>query len=596
MKPFVFALVLAHGAWGEAIDPALLREQIASVGSAEAARNGPLVGAVSLERLPKEIKYEEGKVSILVNPKDRFNGFIVVYLVNATDQPMSGDGTSIQEVLVGNKWKRTNPISISTCATGYVPPAPIGPHSALIFLQSDPSLGDLDGTLRYVVNIQGEVVIATAPFPGRFSSKEFDEAETWFDDPSCRLQERFPDGSTIKANWNAGTQGRKCEELIAALHLARSYDEAKAVRRIATKWQQLLAKEQIMNPCREALRELLAMPWPLDRDEASLFVRCRQALTAADGQNWAYGAPERFKDVVWQYLTELDPHRDARWCNPERKAELDAIEASGNPWGVDHRDAIALVSLAAERLKSAPLAESEAAGRFLQESWIKDSHLPDTAVMSLLDIDSPHARRTALTMLVNRGKQEEASAWLARRHKELRKEMKVLLPLVQTFPAPFQAWQTECALGWMEDDFKGSLGYLLQYSERNKRREQAELPRELRAPILRFLEDEADQQRIKSDPLPTRDAQGKLRNPEGGDIFARIAPLKIAVLVLVQWKDPADDELFKKLSAHPAAYYEVSDDKASRYFEVRAFIVDTLKENKRAIPDGVVTREDVEIP
>lgn len=596
MKPLVFALVLAHGAWGQAFDPAVIRERVAANGAAAALYHGILEGQVGLEFLPKDCKYEENEVSVMPNPKDRYEGRIAVYLINATDHPIGGEGNPFQEVLVGGKWKKTHPISISTCAMGYVAPPPIAPRSAIIFLQSDPSVGDLEGTLRYVVNLRGETVVASEPFKGRFPSKEFDAADEGLDSPSFDPRKRIPFHSALMPGWTIETRARKCEEVIAALHLERSYDEATATRRAATRWQQLLAKEVIEDPCRVALRELLATPWPLDHEEASLFNRCRQALTADESQNWSYGAPERFRNVVWEYLADLTPDRGAQWCNPERKAELDVIRASGNPWGVDRADAVALLGLAAERLKSAPAEETEAAGRFLRGSWIKDSHFPDEAVRRLLEIDSPHARRTALTMLINRGKQEEASAWLAGHHRELRKEMKVLLPLVQTFPAPFQAWQTECALGWMKDDFKGALGYLLQYSERNKRREEAELPRELRAPILRFLEDEADRQRIKSDPLPTRDAQGKLRDPQGGDIFARIAPLKIAVLVLVQWKDPADDELFKKLSAHPAAYYEVSDDKASRYFEVRAFIVDTLKENKRAIPDGVVTREDVEIP
>jgi hypothetical protein len=116
---------------------------------------------------------------------------------------------------------------------------------------------------------------------------------------------------------------------------------------------------------------LLERPWDRQQDAPALFERCFTALTRHGGENAEFGSPERSRAMVWRYLSEFRSSFLEVFINPERWDQLQAIERSGNPWGVDQKRVTALVAEATASLRSPDREEREAASTFLDKaaSW-----------------------------------------------------------------------------------------------------------------------------------------------------------------------------------------------------------------------------------
>lgn len=411
-------LLLVHAAAGQDFNIADVQEEIDHHRVLKLTTYGQIPEVLNLEWLPRDFVYPKGQVSVVPDKKDRLDGRVVVYLINDTDEPLK-EGLSTgrvchQEVMMDGRWNRSSPVALG-CGTGMVfKSEDLPPRHAAIFIENDPAVGDLSGTMRYYVNIQGSKAIASAPFEGRFRSQEYEEAADGFDNPARHFLDDIPLASKA-SYWNEGEASKRREELVAALELQRHYDADWSIRQKASRWADILGKEGADEACRDAVREALSKPWKCHRDEAALFRRCREALSADGGKDWPYGSPERCKQAVWRYLAGLGRSDERRLANPERMTKLEAIKASGNPWGVPQKDAAELAVLAAARVKSSSQEGQSAAGYFLQRTYLGESGLSDEMVLGLLEFDSPIARRTAVAMLVNRGKDDVASAWLEKR-------------------------------------------------------------------------------------------------------------------------------------------------------------------------------------
>ncbi len=512
---------------------------------------------------------------------------MAIYLVNDTEMPLEGaigPGCHLsQEVLIGNRWERSALRSLE-CGTGEFPPTKdLPPGHATLFLGTSSAIGDLEGTLRYHVTIGSSTVIASAPLKGRLSSKSLAEAPDDSDFPSSRLRDNIPRDGTGFSEWSAGKIATSPEELVAALNLERHYDASRSIRVAMERWRTEVAQagdEQ----CAAALAELQRLPWEADGNEAAVFRRCREALLAGADHPRPYGSPEGSPAVVWRYLSCLDSFRGSELCNPERALQLKAIRSSGNPWGVSREEAAALAELAAERIARAPDEESEAAAYFLRTTAIRNCHFPDAKVRALLEIDRPHARLTAVSMLVGRGMKEEAGKWLAGRRERLRSEIPVLWPAISSgYREDFATWETNLALDWLEDDFHACIAYLafrVPPLESDKAR--GKLPEVLKEPILRFLEDEAENHRIGAEMGP---------RPPGEGLSQRAAPLLLAMRTLASWRDPADRGLLREFLKHPAAAYYQRDGKPIRYYRVREATGELLRELGETPPADLIIEE-----
>ncbi len=586
MKFLPLLLLCCAAAGGQNQDTGI-KDQIKASRGAWASVFETVPDTFGIDWLPPGLPYEKGKVSLIPAPADRYERWMAIYLVNDTEMPLEGaigPGCHLsQEVLIGNRWERSALRSLE-CGTGEFPPTKdLPPGHATLFLGTSSAIGDLEGTLRYHVTIGSSTVIASAPLKGRLSSKSLAEAPDDSDFPSSRLRDNIPRDGTGFSEWSAGKIATSPEELVAALNLERHYDASRSIRVAMERWRTEVAQagdEQ----CAAALAELQRLPWEADGNEAAVFRRCREALLAGADHPRPYGSPEGSPAVVWRYLSCLDSFRGSELCNPERALQLKAIRSSGNPWGVSREEAAALAELAAERIARAPDEESEAAAYFLRTTAIRNCHFPDAKVRALLEIDRPHARLTAVSMLVGRGMKEEAGKWLAGRREKLRNEIPVLWPAISSgYREDFATWETNLALDWLEDDFHACIAYLafrVPPLESDKAR--GTLPEALKEPILRFLEDEAENHRIGAEKGP---------QPPGEGLSQRAAPLLLAMRTLASWRDPADRGLLREFLKHPAAAYYQRDGKPIRYYPVREATGELLRELGETPPADLIIEE-----
>lgn len=83
-----------------------------------------------IAKLPDQIEHEDGRFAIYADYENQQAGFLTLFLINATDEPIElpaqdGDVYIKQEAKLGDKWVRSQPHRYSWCGNSYVPLRPI---------------------------------------------------------------------------------------------------------------------------------------------------------------------------------------------------------------------------------------------------------------------------------------------------------------------------------------------------------------------------------------------------------------------------------------------------------------------------------------
>jgi hypothetical protein len=464
----------------------------------------------------------------------------------------------------------------------------------MVFTATDPAIGDMNGELRYCVAISGSRPIISAPFQGRFSSKRFEEANTPGGKAGWGIQRALDGGEWSNPKDGAhGSVARFPEEWIAAAELDRCYDESLLTRTALIRWKASTVSGEDMEKCRVAADRLSKQPWDHYLDAASLFDRCFAAVTTKSGKDMDFGSPEHCRPVVWRYLNAFRYSMLESYVNPERWEQWEIIRKSGNPWGVDQKLVATLVQEAVASLNSPAADEREAAGTFLQANWISPEHLPDDRWWSVLDHDVDSARFAAVGAMKRRGKQQEAGKWLVDHRDSLGSNLRGLWSALIDYRSDFADWELPIALRLLETSPLEAADMVALRAGLIKEAEGKSLPAELRAPLRRFLEKEAEAKLLIGLPPP---------NPGESDYTGHRAYearnrepycLRRALYVLATWQDPADTALLRSYLAHPAAYYSTSGQKVVRCYEVRSAAAELLKERNEKLPEGTVFEEPV---
>ena len=339
----------------------------------EATIRGCGIPDIALGLIPKELKAEPGKVSLIPDLKDSEGALIAVYLANGSEQELRGADTNYAhcflEVKDGNRWRACERFTPG-CFTGEFPePERLPAGLAKIFLGINPNQGDMTGELRFCIVLPGVRPIVSASFQGRFSSKRFEEAAPRPAPVSQSIVDGLADMIAGKANDGSRRRiAHSPEEYIAAAELERCYDESSATKTAVIRWQATLQADEEMTACRKTVAALLERPWNRQKDARALFDRCFTALTRHDGGNADFGSPERCRAMVWRYLSEFRSEWHEVFINPERWDQLEAIQRSRNPWGVDKKLITTLVEEATASLRSLDPEERKAADTFLKRS------------------------------------------------------------------------------------------------------------------------------------------------------------------------------------------------------------------------------------
>lgn len=555
------------------------------------------VSIFPIDRISKELGCQPGVISLIADPKDRRSGRIAVYLANATEKPLKGAVYELidcfLEVKEGGRWRSCQPM-IPGCGT-VSPPGDLEAGHAKIFAALDPAIGDMEGELRYCVRLPYSRPVASKSFRGRFSSKQFDEAElgSWGGMAAAGIEQGLNGKGWSDPKLEdhpLGSVARCEEEWLAAAELDGSYDESARTRTQLVRWKATAAPD---NRCHEPLAVMLGKPWNKNLDTAALFSRCRQALKAAPEARNAYGSPERRRAVVWRYLSWSGMGSVEFFINPERWDQLEFIRQSGNPWGVEPEFVREIVAEAVASLDSADEAERIAVGNFLQGGWISEDALSDDGLRGILSYDLPCTRLAGLMALSRRGKREEAGQWLAN-HGELPVwELRSLWTRLAEYKGDVAVWEIPVAIRLLEISPLEGADQLMSRCHQLRDPARKPLPIALKEPLVRFLAQEAEEKKLVGRPIPTREdpwgSRGGVWRPEDG----AAEYLSAGLLVLAAWGDPNDTPLILKFLEHPAAYYSESNRGIVREFGVRQTAVRLLKARGVQIPPDVIIDEVV---
>lgn len=351
--------------------------------------------------LPKRIVFKPGEISLVADPSDHSGERMVVYLVNDTDQPMTGVvGEALKvrsEVRFGGYWfdreELARQYDVSLEKGKDLPPRHALPLGAI---RSD--LGDTEGEIRY--RIAG-TDIRTAPMRGRYEAARLFEVHPLTNDIDNPLGGAI-DGGLRKNDWSGNRVARGPEEFCALLELARNHGQFLDERSALLEWLLETAATKDLNPEQrqvvDAIKVILKRPWMVAGDPQALADRVISALESK--RPGAYGTPEKCRVVVWRYLCMLEEiGRMISGLRPETKEmELESSER--------------LVSLAIKDLESTDEAVGNGAAWYLAGIHsIKDS-VPAEVFLSMLQSKSADRNFAGLRGLMLRKQRDRAGPWL----------------------------------------------------------------------------------------------------------------------------------------------------------------------------------------
>ncbi|MDB6078380.1 MAG: hypothetical protein JWO82_2127 [Akkermansiaceae bacterium] len=530
---------------------------------------------LDLSWLPEDLTYPDGQVSLVVDPQDRANDQIAVYLVNATGRPLLNAVPSFQvayrEVKTSTGWVRSfEPVEF--CGVGPDIWSSLPGGMAALVASAGISSGDLEGEIRYMLpSYQGaHPPLVSAVLRGRYSSADLAQAKKFITDGYSL---HFPVPALAPhPDWTL-----QAEEYVAFLELLRSGNPALDMR--AEAQSRIDGKDERGDwpvEFEPELRRVLAKEWPERGDTQALFARCMKALSSAEQGGLRYGDPARSPGAVWSLLDQMNQPRRG-YLGREDWLAWNRLRQSGNPWGAEPEVLRGLVNLA-KQAKDRSGKAGRSSGNLLLCAWVSPEMLSNQEFESYLDSGSTAIRRIGFLGLANRGRRQEALEWLAGQAPARGAEVLSLwrefhggtypLVLPDRFEVPVlvallrQRQNILPAIEWYYDPAKGE--------------SPAPLPKEIREGIIFYLRQELD----RPDPQ------------------VRASDLMKALEIIDGSGDRSTVWLLKKYLHHPAVEYGSDLENPSKFYPLRSKAKELLQGRLEQIPPDAIfeepaTREEI---
>jgi hypothetical protein len=317
------------------------------------------------------------------------------------------------------------------------------------------------------------------------------------------------------------------------------------------------------------LVEKLAADWPRTRDRKRLVDGCVSALLKEDGNP--------FRDSPWP-----DAHRVLTWCLLQELiygSPIDAYSWQGTNYAYDGWKEQPVSLPEATRVKLAdhcrkvvadgPDAERPFAASVLVSTAVGWPLLSDAERKTLFLSRHPSVWRWAALALAKHDRRKELIAWAKERPAD--EHLDVLFVLAHEPP---KEWPQDELAFWLATARRqiGSVAYVLRLSGRP-------VPAEFRPIIRDYLKQEIANPTVKN--TGTQPAY---------DLYA-------ALVLLGDWKDPADTPLLLEYLKHPAhnAAIRLEGDRQTelRVYGLRGHIRNMLEARGAKIPEGVVYEEEL---
>ena len=543
---------------------------------------------IPIDQLPPRIVYNRSEISLIVDQDDRqtravqigIKPYIAVYLVNDTDQAISGIVGELwkvrSQVKFGGNWFSREPVNPGC---GSVPPPKDLParHALALGAVSD-RFGDTGGEIRYVFSISSRV-IASEPIRGCYFSNDLLEVMT------NEQMEQVLGDNTLKNlrenHWNQYSSIRNLEEFCVALELTRHYQLSLKFRSQLQEWIIERAVKQDATPEQTKaiarIKEILASPWLIDNDAQTLADRCIAAIESKPSS--LYGAPENCTVFVWEFISSHSLDGGFRLAGHETKA-------------VSEESRTKLIRLAIRTLDSPDPVLGDAAAIYLGNRKIEEDLFPAKRFQDFLLSGRPRRVSAGLGGLKLKNKVQEIGNWMVERVDANDPKIADYYQLIYSYAGDvFGDWERRVLLYLLEKDPLGTLKIL---SVSGRIRSGTRIPDEFVVLIRNFARDQLSSARREWwRELGERDQQGEIKQEEKLDCQA----LSEGIRMIDRYGDPADTLILEQFLDHPAATFSSDyDGSGILFFTARETAKQCLQRRRVQIPESIVTQIKIDSP
>ena len=494
---------------------------------------------VPLAKLPPRIGFEPGKLSLVPDPTDATGIYMVVYLVNDTDQPVPrvvGENKDVDsQMMINGTWFPRDPLILG-CGS-VAAPTDLPPRHALALGARRPGLGNSDGVIRYAFPAAD---VFSNPMPGRYESAQVDQVLT-YQTSSSALHEAFLVGCE-NGKWHAGEIARDPEDFAALLEIVRHHQlcvsEKRQIRDWILKQRQQPRIDDNLKKALDRMDEILWMAWIRHDDHQAVVNRCIAALEAPPPGE--FGTPERCVGVVWRYLSFGEVAR--------------AVDRA------DTRSREKLLRLAHAAIAGRNLSARKGAALFLARRTA-ESEFPTAGFHEFLESGVTEICQAGLEGLKRRGRKAEAGPWMLRQPPD-DPALCSYYEILKSSPRDKKPeWEAEIIKRLLDHHPLKALNIILNYSKEAS----DAFPSICEAPLRRALVKELEPARRvwwneQAERTASEEFFPERYYPKG---------LQYGIWQLDQFGVSEDSGLFLAFLDHPAGEFS-SNDGRTRYFNARA--------------------------
>ena len=548
---------------------------------------GALRKVIPLEKLPPRITFKKGEISLVPDPQDRLgpagNGpeesYLVVYLINDTDEPIPGIVGELQtvhsQIKFGGNWYSREP-KRDVCGS-VPPPTDLPARCALARAGISDLRGDTGGEIRYRFSTPKRT-ITSEPQRGRYFAADL---RTVLADEELYPDLWSTDEGFLKHQWTDSMVATNDEEFCALVELVRHHQLAVRERAMLMDWLLERAAKHDATPEQQRvihrLQGSLAKPWLIDNEGQILADRCIAALEAPPSE--IYGTPEKCRACVWRFVAARFPSWHAVRLGHESTAATDASVAR-------------LVELAMAALASSHPGIGDAAAEFLGNGRVTEVMLPSAELVRLLESDRPRRIHAGLAGLAARKRVSDAAPWLLARVKANDPHLGDYFETCwHGLRGEVEDWEQAVLLQLIEVDPLRTLnklwGSLLRFRETKP-------PPDVVASVRRYLSEQLTDERKRW----WQEAGDRAKRGQSERVHAmNCQGFSGGIAFLGSMEDPVDVPLLQAMLEYPAEHQETYSDGSKRvFFVAREPAKQCLIRRHLKVPQSVVVSFEIKAP
>jgi len=540
-------------------------------------------GPLKLSELPSRVTVEKGKAALFVDSTDRAGGRVAIYAINDTGKPMVGLIFELNDV-----WQEAE-INGVWCITDFVgpgcgtvpPPQALPEGQAWILTGRDPTLGKIDGKIRYCLAVPGQRPIASAPISGKYSIER--DGEFYFDSLAFQLTESFVSLDKL-AEWKPNDFSLNFDEGLIALELLRHLEPASNLRSLIRDW---LAKQDWSRwknsgetlRRREILERTLNSEWLGEANEKRFLEHCLEQLEKHDPKQPSQVVSRK---VLWRMLGHFSLSDHSHLINPERYDRLETFRIMGNPWGASREQIRRLLDFALKDLIDGHPHVRKVAADFLRKPWIRPDDISADRLRTLLTSTYQPAVRVGITRL-SKIEPDDSRIWVSQNSEKLGDQLGSVWEELMVRNEPMSDWEIPVVTHFIRQKPLQAFFSLKSRCSRyhGDGKTILEVPVAFKNVVREYLTKEAAAKTVRG-IRPSRSPWSTSPPPYNPD-SAFPQYLGDTIAILNSWNDPKDDALIAKFLDHPGSGYSYQNKgELMRFYTVRGAAETALK--KRGKP------------